>query len=588
MLPQAVSAIGAGASVAWTELARKEAVIMLVDDEPTTLDVLQMFLEEAGYENFVAVTDSRQALGLLRSRRPDVLLLDLMMPEVGGFDILSSMRADPDLVHVPVIMLTSSTDAQTKLTALELGATDFLGKPVDPSELALRLRNTLAAKAYQDRLAYYDRLTGLPNRQLFSERLERTLWRAQQESSACAVMHLDLDRFQQINDSLGHTAGDGLLKAVAQRLESTLAVDWDSDRESVFLARVGGDEFSMILTGFRGPDHAIELAERIRAALGHPFTLGEREFFVSASLGVAVFPEDGPDRDTLMRHAGIATSHAKQRGDKSYQFYSSGLNARAMEYLSLESQLHKAIERGELVLHYQPKICTGSGRITGAEALVRWHHPEHGTVSPATFIPIAEESGLIIPIGEWVLHRACEQLRAWTQAGYGHLQMAVNVSTLQFRSERLLEIIEQALRGTGLDGRHLTIELTESVLMCNARGSARTLEEIRALGPKVSVDDFGTGYSSLSYLKRFAIDELKIDRSFVRDIPQDPDNSAIVTAVIAMAHGLGLSVVAEGVETEAQLAFLRERRCDQFQGFLVGRPTEATRFVQLLERFGVE
>ncbi len=585
---QAPSAPLQRCDVRGTDSAQQDALIMLVDDEPTTLDVLQMFLEEAGYQHFITTSDSKQALDIMRTRRPDVLLLDLVMPDVGGFDILRQVRGDPELVHVPVIMLTSSTDAETKLTALEMGATDFLGKPVDPSELALRIRNTLSAKAYQDRLAYYDRLTGLPNRQLFGERLDRVLWAAEKEKSECVVLHVDLDRFQQINASLGHSAGDGLLKALAQRLEGCLAIDASSYKEPVFLARVGGDEFSLILTGPQSTDRAIEICESIHASLKHAFTLGDRDFFVGASLGGAVFPADGTDRDTLMRHASIATEHAKQRGDKRYQFYSRDLNARAAERLSLESRLHKALERNELELYFQPKLSMTSGRITGAEALLRWHHPEQGMISPATFIPIAEESGLIIPIGEWVLLQACQQLKQWMELGFQAMQMAVNVSTLQFHSDDLVGTIETALRNTGVPGKQLTVELTESLLMSNVDQATQTLEQIRELGPKISIDDFGTGYSSLSYLKRFAIDELKIDRSFVRDVPQDPDNAAIVTAVIAMAHGLGLKVVAEGVETREQHAFLQGRSCDEFQGFLASKPTAAERFVALLKTTSVE
>ncbi|MGH8614580.1 MAG: diguanylate cyclase domain-containing protein, partial [Gammaproteobacteria bacterium] len=347
--------------------------IMLIDDEPLMLEVVQTFLEEAGYTHFVTTDDPRQAIELLVSRRPDVVLLDLMMPEVSGFDILSRMRADTEMKYTPVIVLTSASDAATKLKALELGATDFLSKPVDPSELVLRLRNTLAFKAYQDRLANYDDLTGLPNRRMFLARLDRAIRRAKRHRRICALLHIDLDRFRQINDSFGPRVGDSLLRDVAQRLEDAVR---DSDAVGRFadeasrssLSRIGGDEFTVLMSEIDRAENASLLARRIGLALAKPFLAEERDLFLTASIGIAAYPDDGVEPDSLLKHAEVAMHYAKSRGGNSYEFYSKDINARASERLTLENQLRRAIEREELLLHYQPKVDVATGHIVGAEA----------------------------------------------------------------------------------------------------------------------------------------------------------------------------------------------------------------------------
>ncbi len=570
--------------------ALRNATVMMVDDEPTTIDVLQAFLEDEGYRHFVTTTQSTRAMELIASENPDVVLLDLNMPEVTGFDILSALRMHGTFRYIPVIVLTSSDDSETKLKALQLGATDFLAKPVDPSELALRLRNTLAAKAYQDRLAYYDALTGLPNRRMFMDRLVWSLQHVKRDTSKSgAVLHIDLDRFKQINDTLGHRVGDGLLKGVAQRLlQQVRAVDTVSvmtgDEPQMSLSRLGGDEFTVLLPEMTRAENAAQVARRILTALEEPFRVDGHEVFVTPSIGIAVFPDDGADIDTLLKHADVAMYHAKQRGRNTYEFYSGEMNARALERLSLENQLRRALERDELLLVYQPKVDVRGGRIVGAEALLRWIHPELGTVSPQEFIPLAEEAGLIVALGEWVLHMACQQNKAWQTAGLGDTRIAVNVSSRQFGEARLMQTIQKALQRSGLAPEYLTLELTENMLMDNARENLEALHQIKDMGIKLSIDDFGTGYSSLSYLKQFPLDELKVDRSFVSPIQTEADDAPIVTAIIAMAHSLGLSVVAEGVETEAQLAFLRARNCDVYQGYLCSKPIPGDAFAALLAR----
>jgi len=554
----------------------KGSTIMMVDDEPTTLDVLEMFLQGEGYEHFVTTSDSTRALELLRAEKPDVLLLDLMMPEVSGLDILRQVRSDRELRRIPVLILTSSSEAQTKLQALELGATDFLAKPVDPSELALRLRNTLAAKAYQDHLTYYDGLTGLPNRRLFVERMDRALRRVE-PGDECAILRISLDRFKPINEALGHRVGDALLEDVAERLERCIR---SGDFLGILggnggaspLSRGGGDEFLVCLSGAGPVDHAARVARRILAALPQPFRAEGQDLFVTASIGIALFPTDGEDIESLLAHAGIALVHAKQGGGNDYHFYTRALKIESLERLSLENDLRKAVGRDELMVHYQPLVDLASGRIAGAEALLRWQHPELGLIPPGRFIPLAEESGLIESLGEWTLAEVCRQSREWQAAGLRPLPVSVNVSSRQFRTRHLPETIRAVLRDGGLPGSRIVLEVTESLLIEDPQRMVDMLREIKELGVRISVDDFGTGYSSLSYLKKLPLDELKIDRSFVSGVPGSSDDAAIVDAIIAMAHSLGLVVVAEGVETDDQRRFLAERRCDLYQGFLVSRP----------------
>ncbi len=568
----------------------KKSTIMMVDDEPTTMEVIKAWLVDAGYTNIVETSDSTQAMGLMTRERPDVLLLDLNMPEVTGFDILTSMREDRDLQHVPVIVLTSSTEAETKLQALELGAADFLAKPVDSSELTLRLRNTLAAKAYQDSLAHYDTLTGLPNRGMFLQRLGAVLGEARLQGKTIAVVQVALDRFKKVNDTLGLHVGDALLREVARRLEPHVAVNdtatgpvsnahWGS------LSRIGGDEFAALLPDILRVDGISSVARRIMALMSKPFQLEGHEVFVTPSIGIAVFPNDGDDADTLLKHAGMAAGAAKKNGGNTYQYFAKDVNARSTERLSLENDLRRALANDELMLYYQPKVDVRSGRVRGVEGLLRWQHADHGLLPPVKFIPVAEETGLIIQLGDWVFHEACRQSKLWEDAGLGVMPVAINVSAQQFRQQgQLIRTLRDALALSGMEPRHLTAEVTESMIMEDAKQNIATLHEIKDMGVRLSVDDFGTGYSSLSYLKRFPLDELKIDRSFLIDLATDADDAAIVSAIIAMAHSLGLKVVAEGVETRMQLAFLNKKGCDQCQGYLFSKPVPAEELTALMTR----
>ena len=416
--------------------------------------------------------------------------------------------------------------------------------------------------------ATHDALTGLPNRLLFIDRLKQALAQAERNAKHFAVMVLDLDRFKLINDSLGHGAGDLLLIEVAHRL--TTAV-----RKIDTVARVGGDEFLLIVTDMREPDDAAAVAKKITEAVGQPCHVAAVELQTSPSIGISVFPVDGTDAEALLAHADEAMYCAKQRGGNTFQFFAPGMNAFTPARLELENDLRRALSLQQFELYYQPKVDVASGRVASVEALIRWHHPVKGLILPDTFIPVAEETGLIIPIGDWVLQEACRQARAWQQSGLPSLRVAVNLSATQFRQPNLLGTIHAALAKNNLLPKFLEIELTESAVMTNAEGSVAILEQLSRMGVVVAIDDFGTGYSSMSYLRRFPIDRLKIDGSFVRDLGTDADNTSIVQAIISLAHSLRLKVVAEGVETPAQLAHLKSLGCDQYQGYQFSAPGTA-------------
>ena len=564
-----------------------DSTIMLVDDSTSTLMVVQAYLEDAGYRDFVATSDSTRAVSMVRDENPDLLLLDIRMPEVSGFDILKALRQTDETRHLPIIVLTSSDDSETKLTALRLGATDFLSKPVDPSELVLRVRNSLAVKTYQDRLANYDRLTGLPNRQFFMHRLDRSLSRSKRDSQQAAVLVINLDRFKQINDSLGHTAGDDLLRQVATRLEkcfqqpASLGYPIPSAANGI-LARIGGDEFGVLLATLDHRGESADVAERVIACLAQPFLLHGCELFITPSIGISHSPDDGIERETLLRHANIALSHAKALGRNRYQSYRTDMAQYNRDRLSLESQLHTALRRDELLLYYQPKLSVKNQALIGAEALLRWRHPKLGIVPPLEFVPLAEETGLIRSIGDWVIRESVRTLARWHRIGYRHLHIAVNVSSQQLIDGALLRSVSDVLQETKIAPDRLTLELTEHEIFNNVRENTEILNELRKLGVKISVDDFGTGYSSLSYLEQFAIDELKIDQAFIRKISLDNNDAPIVSAIIAMARSMNFKVVAEGVETEHQLRFLEAKQCDEWQGFLYSKPVPAQMIDELL------
>jgi diguanylate cyclase (GGDEF)-like protein/PAS domain S-box-containing protein len=425
--------------------------------------------------------------------------------------------------------------------------------------------------------ATHDFLTGLPNRVLLNDRLSQAIAWARRHNNKAAVLFLNLDGFKHINDSLGHRVGNKLLQSIAQRLMACV-------RSSDTVGRQGGDEFGVLLLDVQRSEDAAIAARKMLQSVAEAHSVDCRDLHITTSIGISVYPEDGLDADTLINNANTAMYQAKKRGRDSYQFFASAMNVQAAERQAIEEGLRRALERNEFALHYQPKIDLKTGAITGAEALLRWTHPTRGSVPPAEFIPVAEESGLITAIGAWVFREACGQARAWVDAGLPVTTMAVNISAIEFHSENFLENLFAALREVGLDPRSLEVELTESLLMRHAEAAAVILQSLRGEGVQVALDDFGTGYSSLSYLRKFPLDSLKIDQSFVRQISTSGGDAPIVTAVISMAHSLKLRVIAEGVETPDELAFLRARQCDKAQGYYFSRPVRPEEFAKLLDQ----
>ena len=424
-------------------------------------------------------------------------------------------------------------------------------------------------------LAYHDALTGLPNRLLAKDHLEQAILAAERENTKVALLFIDLDKFKTINDSLGHVIGDGLLKGVATRLRDCL-------RDIDTLSRQGGDEFLIVLNNMRDTESVTVVAEKILGQMAEPFEIDHHELSISLSIGIAVYPDDGKDFDTLLKHSDTAMYQAKDAGRNTHRFHTDQMNIDALEHLRIRNGLRRALEQGEFVLHYQPQISLATGAVFGAEALIRWKHPELGMVPPGRFISVAEDSGLIVPIGEWVLREACRQSVAWRKAGLPELLIAVNLSAVQFKRGDVLKSVIQALAESGLNPALLELELTESILIKDTEKVLATVQRLKSLGVKLSIDDFGTGYSSLSYLKRFDVDKLKIDQSFVRDMADDPDDAAIVSAIIQMAKSLSLTTIAEGVEDERQLALLRLLHCNEVQGYHFARPMPADEFASFI------
>jgi diguanylate cyclase (GGDEF)-like protein len=560
---------------------------MIVDDEPINIDVVQAFLEEDKYRNFVTVDDSTQAMRLLEETRPDLLLLDLMMPEVSGFDILSAVRAHPKFKYLPVIILTASTDTENKLKALDLGATDFLGKPLDQSELGLRVRNTLAAKAYQDQLAYYDDLTKLPNRHLFLEDLSWALKTTKRHNEKLALLSIEIDNFDKINDTMGLSAGDEVLRLVARRIQKVIrevdvlgrSADDEGARMALFHLDSGG--FSLLINRIPAAEHAAVIAKRIINELRSLMRIGGDDIYVTASIGIATNPPESDESPELLRLASSAKDYAKKLGGNSFQFSSAAINTMYEKRQRLETKLRKALEKNELILYYQPKVEIKSGLVKGVEALLRWDSDE-GLVSPAKFIPLAEETGLIVPIGEWVLSEACRKLKEWHQSARIPISMAVNLSARQFSGSNFLSTVKRIIGSSGIDPRFLTLELTESLLLGNIDDKIKLLKSLKSMGLKLSIDDFGTGYSSLSYLRKLPLDELKIDRSFIMEVSKSADSRAIVSTIVFLARSLKLSIVAEGIEKKEELEFLRKLGCHQYQGFFFSRPVPSNEIVELL------
>ncbi|WP_036228131.1 two-component system response regulator [Marinobacterium jannaschii] len=697
---------------------KEDARVLVVDDDITARMLANKALITQGFEVILA-NDGVSAIEMFQTRRPHLVLMDVDMPGLDGFQACKKLRELPHGKIVPILMVTGQDDLDSIESAYNAGATDFVPKPINWRILGHRLRYMLRASEVRTRLdelqksetrldnaqriaglgnwewnratgeiywsdqmchflgigvndqektlarfldnvppfqrsavqhwfeeavsgsdqseivhrllqsdgselhvqhqievygddsevalvsgtvldvtqlkqaeerilqlAHYDHLTGLCNRVIFKDRVTRAVARAQAEGHIGAILFLDLDNFKRINDTLGHVVGDMLLKEVSRRLTNSVrAVDRGGDRElnHHVISRFGGDEFTVLLAEIRRPDDAARVAQRILDTIGHTMTLGEHEVVITPSIGIALFPEHGCDVDGLLQNVDTAMYSVKNSGRNNYEFFASSMKTLADRRLTIENSLRKALDRDELRLHYQPQIDLRSQQIIGVEALLRWTSRDLGPVFPDEFIPIAEETGLISPIGEWVMRTACSQAKAWIDEGVEPLTMAVNLSVSQFVGQDLTALVSDVLQSSGLPADALELEITENMLMDDVAGAVDVLHSLKSLGIKLSIDDFGTGYSSLSYLKRFPIDKLKIDRSFVTHIVSDSTDAAVTKAIIAMAHSLGLRVTAEGVENQEQKNFLQSRGCDEVQGYLYSRPLPAEEVSDLLK-----
>ncbi len=489
---------------------------------------------------------------------------------------LARQRGERVPTHYEVKLVTKNGDE--RWVDFTLGVIEFEGKPAVLGT-GFDITERKRAEETIKHMAYHDSLTDLPNRTLFQDRLTVALAQARRKRRTAAVMFLDLDRFKVVNDTVGHALGDDLLQGVAERLTGLV-------REGDAVARVGGDEFTLLLAEVERAEDMIEIAERVLDTLRQPWVLNGHEFRITASIGIAMFPNDGEDADSLLRNADTAMYRAKDQGRDNYKLYTPAMNARIAERLALENSLRHGLERGEFLVYYQPQVDIASGRIVGMEALVRWQHPERGLVFPAEFIPVAEETGLIVPLGAWVMRTACAQNKAWQAAGFPPMRVAVNLSARQFQQRNFTEMVDEVLKEADLEARWLQLEITEGVAMQDVESNIAVLRELRQMGVQIAIDDFGTGHSSLSYLSRLPIDVVKIDRTFVQDLTTDPNGAAIARSIIVMAHNLKLRVIAEGVETEEQLAFLKKRRCDEMQGYLFSKPAPAEAFEEMLRQDG--
>ena len=551
-------------------------IVLLIEDNPGDVRLIREMLSEGedGIFELACVGRLSQGLEYLATGSACLVLLDLSLPDSYGFDTFLKVYAHSP--KVPIIVLTGHDDQTVALSAVKTGAQDYLVKGKLDRELLLRsMQYSIERKRYQEQLEYqanYDALTGLPNRNLLNDRLRQSVF-AQRFVRSIGVVFLDIDHFKFVNDSLGHNTGDKLLQNVAERLIETV-------RDGDTVARLGGDEFILILNDQPGQEVIYRAMQRIMSRIAEPIDIDGQELMVTCSAGISLYPQDGPDVETLLKNADAAMYQAKEKGRNNFQFYTAEMNRQVSERLKTETSLRRALERDELVLYYQPRFNVGTGALVGCEALLRWQHPERGLLLPERFIALAEETGLIVPIGEWVLRSACDQARAWQKEGCAPIAVSVNLSMRQFRQEALANAIDDALRRSGLEPRLLEMELTESLIMHDTEVAIRILLRLREIGVDISVDDFGTGHSSLSYLTKLPISALKIDQSFVQDIKGSgrTDEGLVAQTIISLARNLKLKVVGEGVETEAQFEFLKKHDCDEVQGFHLGKPMPASEF----------
>ncbi|WP_321836309.1 putative bifunctional diguanylate cyclase/phosphodiesterase [Pseudomonas kulmbachensis] len=589
-------------------MSNTSATLLIVDDDAEVRNLLEILLQEQGYRTLTAST-GEQALALVAQQPPDLILLDAMMPDTNGYQVARQLKASASTANIPIIMLSGLGEQSARLLGLEAGAEDFLCKPFASDELWLRVRNLLRLKAFGDyqavhtlmleqqlqkrtldlerfrsamgsderllKMANYDPLTGLPNRNLFYTTLQMGLTQAALRGWQLAVVTVGLNDFKSINLTWGHLLGDQVLGEFSQRLSNCLNV-------SDTLGRMDGDELALILMIRKGQAGPRQMVDRIREVLREPFKLQGNDIPMTANIGIALYPDDGADAHRLVKHANTAMGLAKQAGRDTYRFYTAQMNVEVLARQELETALRDAVRKQAFEVFYQPKISLSDGRICGVEALLRWPRPGGEAVSPAVFVPVLESLGLISRVGQWVIDRVCSQIAHWQSTGLGAVEVAVNVSALQISEGDLIDDIQRSLKAHQLEPQWLEVELTEGSLMENTPHTIASLLTLRDIGVKISIDDFGTGYSSLAYLSRFPIDKLKIDIAFIREVTFNPQDAAIARTIIELAHSLNLQVIAEGVETREQLAFLADNGCDQVQGYLFCRPLPARELEALL------
>lgn len=559
----------------------KTTKVLLVEDNPDDTRLVKELLHQVSPNryNISCVSTLKNAIEHLKKNEFDVVLTNLLLPDSEGFDVIAAIQEQDN--SIPIVVLSAEDNNDIALQVVQIGAQDYLVKGQGDGYLIGRsLVYAIERKRIEQGLSFlaqYDSLTGLANRVLFRDRLNRALIRADRSKHLVALIFIDLDRFKNINDSLGHDAGDHLLIEVGKRLT-------ECTREGDTIARLGGDEFTIIVEDIKYPDDASIIANKVLKAMEASFILYGHEVYISPSIGITMYPIDDINENDLLRNADAAMYKAKENGRNCYRFYTSDMNEHLIEKMRLEVKLRRAIEKHEFQLYYQPKFNINNNELIGAEALIRWITPEEGMVSPALFIPLAEETGLIHSITDWVVLEASKQNSSWQQQGYKPIRMAINLSPKQFNQQNIAETIFKQIIYSDLAPKYIELEITEGALMEDTDRSSEILNELKKRGIQISIDDFGTGYSSLSYLKKFPLDTLKIDQSFVRDVMDDPDDAAIVSAIIAMARSLRLNVIAEGVETREQLNFLAAHGCNEAQGYFLGKPVAAEEFIQFLEK----
>jgi len=567
-------------------------ILLVEDDEDDYVMTRDLLSEIEGSQyDLEWVSNPNEALALMATKDHDVYLIDFRLGEINGISLMRNAIGKG--CKTPIILLTGQSDKEIDVEAMEAGASDYLVKgQISASMLERSIRYAIEQKKSESQIrhmAYYDHLTHLPNRFLFKDRLQLAINHGKRYSRLSALIFIDLDNFKRVNDTFGHSVGDLLLIEVANTLLQCVRqsdsvcrnVDMDS-KETV--ARLGGDEFTILLNEIVDSHDAARVAKRILKAFTSPLFIEGNEIYTRLSMGIAIHPVDGEDTETLIKNSDAAMYHAKSQGKNNYQFYKHSMNVSSLERLTLENHLHRAIERNELLLYYQPQVDARCGKLVGVEALMRWQHPIKGMVPPVHFIPIAEETGLILPMSEWLFKTACLQNKAWQDQGFEPVPIAVNLSGQHFKNYNLVGAVRQALQDTDLEACWLELEITENIVMENMDVTLNMLKELKEMGCRLAMDDFGIGYSSFAHLKKFPLDLIKIDQSFVKDITSNADSVAIVAAIIAMSNSLGLSVIAEGVETAEQQSTLLKQGCFHTQGYLISRPLPVDAIGEFLKK----